>query len=431
MRVGFFVNQFPSGSLTFVTSQITGLIDRGFEVHIIGQRPKQRTLVHDEVKRYRLLDRTHYWPPGGYRGWAAAGLVHARRALHTPRASHLNVRGVFQQLRSTGIKAAPRLFRKAATLAGLPHLDVLVSHFGPVGLEAQQLRDLKWLNAPMMTVFHGYDVSRWVDKHGAHAYDPLFQRCELLAPVSQYWAERLAQLGCPRERLRVTRMGVDCSRIEFRPRVAPASGTAQITTVARFTEKKGLEYALRALARVNERAVSNSNNASAPRFHYHLVGDGPLRPQLTTLITELGLNDVVTLHGWKTQTQVVELLDSTHLFLLPSVTAADGDQEGIPVSLMEAVAAGIPVISTKHTGIPELVRHGNGQLLVPERDSAALATAISALLDNPTSWPDIGLEGRRIVELEFNLETLNDELAATLTELARSGMASPADLNRN
>lgn len=428
MRVGFFVNRFPSGSLTFVNDQLTGLLDRGFDVQIFSHKPTETTVQHDEVGRYGLMERTHYWPSAGYDGFARASAVHAKGALRASRRgagarlfgqipqetnfkwSWRGVAHAARYLGSQGLDKAPHWYRRAATVASLPKLDALVCHFGPVGVATQCLKDLGVLNAPMLTFFHGYDVSRWVDQHGAEAYRELFDRGSLVSPVSEHWAKRLEELGCPKERLAVHRMGIDCHNISFRARTAPQAGCVNITTVARLTEKKGIEYALRALARVR---------AESPElaFHYHVVGDGELRPQITELIDELQLREVVTLHGWQARTRVVELLDASHLFVLPSVTAADGDQEGIPVSLMEAMASGIPVVSTRHSGIPELVRHGDGELLVPERDVEALARAITRLLRDTESWSKIGHEGRKIVEKGFNLQTLNDKLAKTIAEL--------------
>ncbi len=428
MRVGFFVNRFPSGSLTFINDQLTGLLDRGFDVQIFSHQPTETTVQHDEVGRYGLIDRTHYWPNAGYKGFAGALAIHTKGAFRASRRKTVarlfggfpqetnfkwSWRGVARAagyLKAQGPEQAPQLWRRAATVASLPKLDALVCHFGPVGVATQSLRDLGVLNAPMLTFFHGYDVSRWVEQHGAGAYRRLFERGDLICPVSRYWASRLEELGCPRERLSVHRMGIDCHNIPFRVRAEPETGCVNITTVARLTEKKGIEYALRALARVR-------SNAPELAFHYHIVGDGELRHRLVALIDGLNLRGMVTLHGWQARTRVVELLDASHLFVLPSVTASDGDQEGIPVSLMEAMASGIPVVSTRHSGIPELISHGNGELLVPERDVDALARVIKRLLRSTDSWSKIAHDGRKVVETAFNLQTLNDKLAKTIVEL--------------
>jgi colanic acid/amylovoran biosynthesis glycosyltransferase len=143
---------------------------------------------------------------------------------------------------------------------------------------------------------------------------------------------------------------------------------------------------------------------------YDILGEGPLRPALEQLVRELGLGERVTLHGARDQDEVLEMLRRSHLALAPSVTSRDDDQEGIPVSLMEAMAIGLPVVSTFHSGIPELVHDGVSGRLVPERDVDALAGALEPLVDHPETWPAMGREGRRHVVENFNLRTLNDRL---------------------
>jgi colanic acid/amylovoran biosynthesis glycosyltransferase len=304
-----------------------------------------------------------------------------------------------------------RLVRRATAVLEQRPFDVIVCHFGPVGVDTQSLRDLGVTDAPMATFFHGYDVSRSIDEYGKSLYRRLFARCELLLPISEYWREKLVRLGAPGERMAVHRMGVDCSKIPFVPRVLLPDESPQLLSVARLTEKKGLEYALRAMSSIQ---------AQFSDFHYHIVGDGELRPALERLIRELDLVQRVTLHGWKSQAQVAQIRDRSHILLQPSVTASDGDQEGIPVALMEALAAGMPVLSTFHTGIPELVEHGRSGYLVAERDSEALATRILELLRAPETWPSFAREGRKKVEAEFDISVLNDQLAERLRRLVSS-----------
>jgi colanic acid/amylovoran biosynthesis glycosyltransferase len=124
----------------------------------------------------------------------------------------------------------------------------------------------------------------------------------------------------------------------------------------------------------------------------------------------LNIRDRVKLLGWKRQEEVVALLSGADILLAPSVTGADGDQEGIPVVLMEALAQGVPVLSTYHSGIPELVQDGQSGFLVPERDVAALADKLGYLVQHPECWPELGRAGRRYVETYYDINKLNDQL---------------------
>src|SRR6185436_3798725 len=194
-------------------------------------------------------------------------------------------------------------------------------------------------------------------------------------------------------------MGIDCGRFRFRARQKEPGQAPRLLSIARLVEKKGVEYAIRAAARL--RGVD---------FHYDIVGDGPLRPGLEQLVRELDVADRVNLLGWKQQTEVVQLLEQAHLLVAPSVTGRDGDQEGIPVAMMEAMAMGLPVLSTQHSGIPELVEDGRSGYLVPERDVDALAEGLKRLLTAPEQWAEMGEAGRRRVEADYDIHRLNDRL---------------------
>ncbi|CAM6610494.1 hypothetical protein ESCOCK405M_22805 [Escherichia coli] len=144
-------------------------------------------------------------------------------------------------------------------------------------------------------------------------------------------------------------MGVNMDRFSLRPLKAP-DGCLQILSVARLTEKKGLHVAIEACRQLKERGVN---------FRYRILGIGPWERRLRTLIEQYQLEDHVEMPGFKPSHEVKMLLDEADVFLLPSVTGADGDMEGIPVALMEAMAVGIPVLSTVHSGIPELIDSGH------------------------------------------------------------------------
>ncbi len=118
----------------------------------------------------------------------------------------------------------------------------------------------------------------------------------------------------------------------------------------------------------------------------------------------------VKLVGWKTGEEISRILDAADILVAPSVTATNGDQEGIPVTIMEAMSTGLPVVSTWHSGIPELVRDGVSGLLAPERDIAALASHLLALIERPELRRTMGRAGCDIVHASYNIDALNDRL---------------------
>jgi len=152
---------------------------------------------------------------------------------------------------------------------------------------------------------------------------------------------------------------------------------------------------------------------------YRILGDGPRRDRLAALAAELGLEDRVTLHGRHGQESVRAGLEESHILVAASVTAADGDEEGIPNVLKEAMASGMPVVGTRHAGIPELIEDGVSGLLVPERNEAALADALQRLARESGRWAAMGRAGRAKIEMEYDIDRLNDRLAGLLENLIR------------
>jgi colanic acid/amylovoran biosynthesis glycosyltransferase len=229
-------------------------------------------------------------------------------------------------------------------------------------------------------------------------------------PVSGHLAGRLEKLGCPSEKIQIHHTGIKLEEFPLAEREPEPAGPVKLLSIARLVEKKGLEYGIRAVARVRSERPDR-------KIVYRIVGDGELAGDLTRLIDRLDLNDCVELLGSRPHREIPSLLRESHVFLLPSVRSAAGDEEGTPVSLMEAMATGLPVVSTIHAGIPELVEEGVSGFLVPERDEETLARRIIDLADHPQRWPEMGRRGRMKVEAEYDSDALNDRLEATYLRL--------------
>lgn len=410
MRIAFLVGSFPELSQTFVLDQITGLIERGHDVHIFARKPAGGIPVHRDVERYGLAARTHYWWSPGWDGlhnvWrtsvhalAAAGGKHGRMLLRSfdPRRGSLALSG--------------RLWAYAATLLAEPPFDAVVAQFGTNGRIANQLRQLGALDAPIATTFLGYDLSRVLREHnGARFYRDLMAQGDLMLPLTQEFKRRLLQLGCPESKIVVHHLGTQPAFFVPKERTLALGELPRIVTVCRLVEKKGLAFGLRALAEVKRRGVA---------FRFDVVGDGPLLAQLTALRDELGLGAQVFFHGAKTREQVKPYLHDSHIFLAPSVTAEDGDEEGVPTAIKEALSMCMPVVSTIHSGIPELVRDDLNGYVVKEWDVPALSERLLQLLQSPERWPELGRNGRAIIEAEYDIDKLNDALSARLTQLAQ------------
>ena len=432
MRIAFMVNSFPAISETFVLDQITGLIDRGHEVDVYAAERGDGPTAHDDVAAYGLLARARYYPrmPGNYLLRALKGLALVPARYWRRPTACLRALNVF---RYGAFAASLRpLYGAVPFLPGRSY-DVVHCHHGWNGTLGAVLVDMGLLKGKLVVTLHGFDMSAHLRRAGENAYRFLFERADLLLPVSECWRRRLVELGCDERKIRVHRMGVDLAKWAFAPR-APAFArssrdrrggsselrpdkpdadeTIRIATVGRLVEKKGVEFGIRAVAKLL---------AKGDRIEYTVVGDGPLRGRLLALARELGAGDAVKLVGPRTRGEVVEILARTHVFLAPSVTAADGDQEGLPVVLMEAMATGAPLVATRHSGIPELVEDGVSGFLVPERDADALAAALGRLVAHPAEWAGLGRAARAAVEERHDAGRLNDELVRTFERLLDGG----------
>lgn len=408
MRIAFIVYVFPKLSETFILNQITGLIDRGHAVDIFAHRRDDTSKMHPDVTKYRLLNRTHYSPllPKNKILRILKGILLVLANLHKGPLVLLRSMNVFKYGRQAA--SLRLLYLSIPFIQRECNYDIIHCHFGPNGLRGGRMRDLGAIQGKLITTFHGYDMSSYVRQQGNDVYNNLFDKGDLFLPISERWKSRLIELGCDENKILVHRMGVDSGKLSLS---MPESGNVKqirILTIARLLEKKGVEDGIRAVSKLS----SKYDN-----FEYNIVGDGPLREQCDRLIAESRMGDTIHLLGWKDQEEVYDLIVNSHIFLCPSVTSTNGDQEGIPVSLMEAMEVGLPIISTRHSGIPELVKDSISGFLVPERDVDALAEKLIYLIEHPEIWPEMGRAGRAYVEANYDINKLNNRLVEIYQEL--------------
>jgi colanic acid/amylovoran biosynthesis glycosyltransferase len=401
MRILFVVEHFPCLSETFVLNQVTGLLKRGHQVEVYALGKPVAPVVHPDFVRYRLSEYT----------WKAVDIP-SNWLLRLGRAMRYLPRCLWRFPRATLQSLNPwRHGRKALnlsiffTLPAFLHrnldFDIVHCHFGDKGLLGQFWLDANVLKGPLTVVFHAHELAGLDDASGSRRYRLLFARRAQLLPISLRWSLLLQRWGAASEQVRVHRMGVDCSQIQAIARGVSVDRPIRLLSVCRLTEMKGLEYALRAVAALR---------SEFPRLQYAIIGSGPLRASLSELAETLGISSQVQFAGAQPQDVVQEELRKAHLFLCPSVTDEAGCTEGIPVALMEAMAAGLPVVATRHAGIPELVEHGVSGWLVEERDVAGLAEGIRHLVLHPDTFARLAESGRTRVESEFEIERWNDEL---------------------
>lgn len=255
---------------------------------------------------------------------------------------------------------------------------------------------LKW-GGPFVVSFHGVDVVKFVDKPGyVEELRRVFQHARLVLARSESLLERLRELGCPPEKLRLNRTPIPLDQIEFREKRAPADGEWRLVQACRLVSKKGLYTTLKALPKVIERF---------PLVRFVLCGTGPEEAKFAGRVKALGLQEHVLMPGWMSQKDLVGAYHFGHVFVHPSELTASGDQEGVPNSMLEAMASGMPVVATRHGGIPEAVAHGEDGFLVAEKDAAALAEALCRVLADPELLNHFSHNAARSVREKFGAET--------------------------
>ncbi len=417
MRIAFLVNDFPKLSETFILNQVTGLIDRGHEVDIYTNHIEDWSRAHPDINRYRLWERTYPMqePPKNYMWRVLQGIWLVIRHVH--KAPQLIGRSL--NLFAYGEQAVGLwlLYSAMSFLDQQLSYDIIHCQFGTQGYRGLAFKRLLQPTPKLIVMFRGFDISCYLNQGGDRVYRKLFQDVDYCLANCEFFRQRVIELGEDPEKVAVHFSGLDVNKFAFRPRQLEPGAPVRIATTGRLVEKKGIEYAIRAFAKQVEQF---------PELTYLIIGDGPLKQSLETLIRDLGVESSIHLLGWRDESEIIKTLETCHLFIAPSVTAQDGNQDAPINVLKEAMAMGLPVISTYHGGIPELVEDGVSGFLAPERDVNALAVKLGYLLAHPERWPEMGQAGRSFVERHFDLNRLNDQLVSRYEALLR-GYENSAD----
>jgi colanic acid/amylovoran biosynthesis glycosyltransferase len=413
MKIAFMVSIFPALSETFILNQIIGLIDRGYDVKIFANQPGDFPKTHADVSKRRLQERTYY-PPSINKFMPRNMFSRVIKAwcllmVNFPK-NPVALMNSLNFIKFGKEALSLRLFYKIIPYVqqSLFKYDIIQCHFGDNGNRAVFLKDVGVIKGKIFTTFHGYDISHSINSRGIDFYDNLFKNGDLFLPISEKWKDELIKLGCEEKKIVVHKMGVDLAKFVFSPQHIGERREVKILTISRLVEKKGVEYGIRAVAKVLE---------GYPQVQYKIIGDGPLRGHLQSLISSLGIEQNVHLLGWEQQDDLIGMLQDSDILLAPSVTSENGDQEGIPVVLMEAMAIGIPVVSTQHSGIPELIENGTSGFLVPERDVVELYNTLMYIIDHPEIFLKIQKHARNHVETHHDINKLNDRLVGIYQKL--------------
>jgi colanic acid/amylovoran biosynthesis glycosyltransferase len=287
--------------------------------------------------------------------------------------------------------------------------DVIHSHFGYDAHKLIRIADNA--RVPHVVSFYGSDVSRLPDERGwKRRYRTLASHGSWFIAASRYMKAQLIALGFPEERISIIRFGLNPDQFRFRKdyELKPS-----FLMAGRLVEKKGFEFGLKAIAEVISRGIPATVS---------IYGDGPLMPYLKNLTKKLGITGRVTFHGFRPVDEILEAHSAHSFMLVPSVTARDGDMEGLPNTVLEALALGTPVITTRHAAIPEVVEDGISGFLTDERDVNGLAEVITRLIENADreSMEAIRREARKRIEREYTVQKMVAGVEQVYDEVMKS-----------
>ncbi len=406
-KIAYIMSRFPHLPETFILREMTELENHGWQVDLFPLILQDQPVIHAEAKPW--LSRARRLPFVSPRIVAMNGLALARQPLVYGRVlgRALWENGTSPNFLPRAIALFPKAVYAARLMkqAGVAHIH---AHY------ATHPALVAWLIHRLTGISYSVTV---------HAHD-IFVRQEMLATklreaafvaaISVFNREYLAGLVGPwiKAKTHIVHCGITPASYQVRAAPPPPGEQLEILCIGSLQLYKGHTYLLQACARLRERGLP---------FHCRIIGEGEERSAMERQIDDLDLAKHVELLGAQPQEKVAHLLSTAHCYVQPSIITPNGKMEGIPVALMEALACALPVVATRLSGIPELVRPGETGYLAPPADAAALAEALFSIYQDPAEAYRLGQAGRRLVLKEFELQTNVKNLSALFEQTVRTG----------
>ena len=378
-RVGYVLKVYPRFSETFVVTELLAQQERGLPLEVFSLRPPVDGRFHESLARLRAP--VTYLKSSGFRAeelWTAMRVARAdlpELARHADELFSVDVRDAAQSVE----------LALAVRARGITHLH---AHFASVATTvarlAARLAGITYsFTAHAKDIFHAEVDDADLRRKLAEAAD--------VVTISEFNLAHLrGRFGAAADGVRRVYNGLD---LDAFPWSAPPDRPPTIAAVGRLVEKKGFGDLVDAVALLRDRG-------RAPAVD--LVGTGPLADELARQVDRLGLRDVVRLRGALPQDEVRRVVGSAAAFAAPCVVGTDGNRDGLPTVLLEAMALGTPCVATPVTGIPEVLDDDRTGLLVPERDPQALAGALDRLLADPALRTRLAAAARRRIDADFD-----------------------------
>ena len=366
-----------------VTSYVPSLTETFIRAHI-EQLPATVTLVH---------------------GWRPS--IGNRPVLSLPQLLYYKTRRMLfgDGLQEETLAAYLKVFRERG-------IEAALAEYGEMGVQVVDATERAGI--PLIVHFHGYDasVTSVLEEH-RETYPRMFGSAAAIIAVSRAMRRKLIELGAPEEKVHYNPYGVDCDR--FRG-ADPGAAPPLFVAVGRFTEKKAPQITIAAFAKVLN---------ACPNARLRMIGEGPLLEHCKALANDLGISDAIAFLGAQDHSAVEREMQNARCFVQHSVVAPSGDCEGTPVSILEAGASGLPVVSTLHAGIPDVVIEGQTGFLVNEGDSSGMANRMIQLAEQPQLARIMGSAAREHIRAHFS----KDRSINNLWNIIESCIASNGQLS--
>ncbi len=376
-----------------------GVLDAGHELDILsmGGPPGAGHPTHPLVERYRLSRRHVAIARPTSRIARLRGAPSAWRKAFATHGHH-----AFRTLPGVSFARAAWALRLLHEAARLPRADYDVIHcqFCTVADRILDHLERGTLRGKLVVHVRGHDMTSELARRGAVGYQRVFAAADSLIASSGRLRDLAIAAGCPAEKIQVVTSGIDLADFSFR-RPSPPGDPVRLVAVGRLVEKKGFADIVEALAILRHRGHA---------VVLDVVGDGPLHGELVRQTHRLGLDGHVTFHGMRAAPDVARIASRGDLFVAASTTAADGDEDGIPNVVKEAMALGLPIVATRQAGIVELIEHGVHGMLVPLNDPDALAREVEQLLVRPFIWESLATAAFDRVKSTCANETVNPRI---------------------
>ena len=380
MRVAYVVSRFPNQSETFIVRELQVVsADPELELELFSLFPSKNAFEHRSAAR---------WTRGIRRPGVGEALQGAAWwMLRSP----VRVLGILKRVLGATYRS-PRIAARSVLTVPIALVHARRVRAAGIGHVHAHFATYPALTAWVCHRLTGVPFSYTAHAHDLYVDDSLLRltlpEARFVATISEFNRKLIAGYGAETP-VELVHCGVDPGQYRFVPRRVPDEGPVSTLCVASLQDKKGHEVLLEALAA-----------PGLDRLHVRLVGDGPLRPELERLARTLGISSRVDFMGSRDETEVRALLDEADLFVLPSRVARDGQMEGLPVVLIEAVACGVPTVATRLSGIPELIADGETGWLAEPGDPQSLRTKLEeAVAEGAPASLDAG---RALVEREFD-----------------------------